>query len=419
MEIQFDWPKIRESILFEQKAGEKSALVAARQIEQSIRDQGLPVGSILGTSPELCDRFGVGRETLLEAIRLLEVRGVARMRRGRFGGLISLAVPQTDAGDTIKRYLAGLRLTPEQLGEARRAFALYAVHDLLIQQGRSSEFERLFRSLIADGRSPLAEPLPAPYADVPIRNRTLRAFTWAIDALSEATCVRNRPDHACDSAGSDLVKLTQDYLVGEMQRLHDGGLEKLGNEAQIAERIGVSRQVLRQAMRLLEEQGLLACRRGRSNGIVAPATHPASLVGAITTAFEHDQLRDVEFRPVLTIVDRANRCLFACKAEAIHFKALKKSALTKDWWNSATHIRRLHIEWPVIDNPVLTLLEQTLAAYRASRVGERITITIADIVPLQRNTARHIALQSEGDLIGADQVYMAMQRQITELLGEY
>ncbi|MBU3992950.1 MAG: GntR family transcriptional regulator, partial [Alphaproteobacteria bacterium] len=291
--------------------------------------------------------------------------------------------------------------------------------ELLIQQGCESTFENLFRGLIADSRSPLAEPLPAQYVDAPIRNRALNAFVEAVDALGAVTCDEHHQDRARDSAGSELVKLTQDYLVGEMRRLHADGLDKLGNETQIAERMGVSRQVLRQAMRLLEEQGLLACRRGRSNGIVAPATHPASLVGSITAAFKRDKLSDGEFRPVLSIVDRTNRCLFACKAEAAHFSALEKCALTKVWWNSATHVRRLHIEWPVIDNPVLTLLEQTLAAYRASRVGERITIAIADIVPLQRNTGRHIALMREGDLIGADQVYMTMQRQITELLGEY
>lgn len=419
MEIQFDWAKIHDSILFEQKAGEKSAQIAARQIEHAIREEGRPVGTVLGTSPALCDRFNVGRETLLEAIRLLEVRGVAKMRRGRFGGLVSLAVPETAAVDSIRRHLALLRLTQEQLCEARRAFELFAAYDLLAQQGQESVFESLFLSLIADGRSPLAHPLPSRFAQAPIRNRALKAFVDAVDALGTGSGAEPQENSVCDSAGSELVKLTQDYLVGEMQRMQADGIEKLGNEAQIAERIGVSRQVLRQAMRLLEEQGLLACRRGRSNGIVAPAAHPASLVGTITQAFERDGVRDDEYRPVMFLFDRINRCQFSCKAEPEHFTALEKLVLGRDWGNASTGIRRMHIEWPVIDNPVLSLIEQALAAYRARRAGTLVIVTSGDIGALQQNSVRHLARLRARDLAGADQLNRTMQDQIAKLLGAY
>src|SRR3546814_19564476 len=79
--ISIPWPKIYVDLV----AGgntEKSAIMAARQLERDIFLDGWPVGQVFADRPDLVRRYGFGRGTLIEAIRLLEKRGVARMRRG-------------------------------------------------------------------------------------------------------------------------------------------------------------------------------------------------------------------------------------------------------------------------------------------------------------------------------------------------
>lgn len=60
----------------------------ATQVEQEVAEAGWPVGRRLGSEQELCQRYGVGRSVLREAVRLLEHNHVAQMRTGRGGGLV-------------------------------------------------------------------------------------------------------------------------------------------------------------------------------------------------------------------------------------------------------------------------------------------------------------------------------------------
>src|SRR5438067_13885634 len=71
----------------ERVPGEKLGVVVARQIEAEILDRGFPVGEVVGSEAGLIERYGVSRAVLREAIRLLEHRNVAAMRRGPGGGL--------------------------------------------------------------------------------------------------------------------------------------------------------------------------------------------------------------------------------------------------------------------------------------------------------------------------------------------
>ncbi len=61
------------------------------------------------------------------------------------------------------------------------------------------------------------------------------------------------------------------------QAIEDGTLkpgERLDNELDLTERLGVSRPTVRQAVQRLVEQGLVVRRRGLGTVVVAPA-HPA------------------------------------------------------------------------------------------------------------------------------------------------
>jgi DNA-binding FadR family transcriptional regulator len=92
----------------------------ARQILDDIIAGGLEPGDMLPTEATMLQRYPVGRVTLREAIRILEVHGLLTIRAGPGGGPILTAATARDYGRTASLYYraAGVRL--RDLLEARR-----------------------------------------------------------------------------------------------------------------------------------------------------------------------------------------------------------------------------------------------------------------------------------------------------------
>jgi len=63
----------------------------AAKIEAEIMAKGWPVGTVLGSEPELIARLGVSRAVFREGVRVVESHNAARMRRGPNGGLLVTA----------------------------------------------------------------------------------------------------------------------------------------------------------------------------------------------------------------------------------------------------------------------------------------------------------------------------------------
>src|SRR3546814_3995518 len=72
------------------------------------------------------------------------------------------------------------------------------------------------------------------------------------------------------------------------------------------------------------------------------------------------------------------------------------------------------MEWRMIDNPVLSLIEQSLAAYRARRAGKIAMHGAYDIGRLKAWTDEHLANLGVGVLAAADRVYCEMHSYRTE-----
>jgi DNA-binding FadR family transcriptional regulator len=77
----------------------------ARQIEQDIRREGWREGHLIGSEAELIARFEVGVAAVREASRILEARGLARVRRGPGGGLFVTAPDRALVTDAARRHL--------------------------------------------------------------------------------------------------------------------------------------------------------------------------------------------------------------------------------------------------------------------------------------------------------------------------
>lgn len=98
---------------------EKVAESIARQILQDIRRNNLEPGSTLPPESVMLERLGVGRGSLREALRILEVNGLVTLKPGPRGGPVVAPHDPTNFGQMMTLHLQALGTTYRQLLDAR------------------------------------------------------------------------------------------------------------------------------------------------------------------------------------------------------------------------------------------------------------------------------------------------------------
>lgn len=164
----------------------KTGEALAAQIEQEIIGLGWPVGEVLGSEPELIDRYGVSRAVFREAVRLLEHQMVARMRSGPGGGLVVAEPDASSVTRAVALYLEYRRVQPMHLLETRIAIELKSV-ELATERIDEAGVARL-RSIIEHERSVSDDAFAAHSHDLhvalaeitqdPVMELFVRVLTW-------------------------------------------------------------------------------------------------------------------------------------------------------------------------------------------------------------------------------------------------
>jgi DNA-binding FadR family transcriptional regulator len=317
----------------------KLARVVAHRLEDEIVERGWPVGDVIGSETELLQRFGVSRAVLREAVRLVEHTGAARMRRGPGGGLV-VAEPNRDAVvRAMGIWFAFVGVTLAEMLEARlpvlvelSRLAAQRVDDAAAARARAAAAE------IAAADMPLARRLGAGDALIAglggnpalslVREgisqlglRRLRsgrswfepAFTAADESAAMAAHV-DLVDAVVDGDGDRAADILTRHTELLLARLREGAPRRdgrraapavgklaervaeamhddierrgwpigdvLGSEADLIERYGVSRAVLREAVRIVEHHGAIRTKRGPRGGFVVQAPDRSALVRA-------------------------------------------------------------------------------------------------------------------------------------------
>jgi GntR family transcriptional regulator, transcriptional repressor for pyruvate dehydrogenase complex len=98
---------------------EKIAERVARQILRDIQRQGLQPGAMLPPESAMLERFDVGRGSLREALRILEVNGLVTIKTGPGGGPIVAAHDPRNFGQMSTLHLQSIGATYRQLLDAR------------------------------------------------------------------------------------------------------------------------------------------------------------------------------------------------------------------------------------------------------------------------------------------------------------
>jgi DNA-binding FadR family transcriptional regulator len=323
-------------------ANAKRAAKVANLIVEDLMALGWPVGHVLGSEADLLERYRVSRAVFREAVRLLEHEQVARTRRGPGGGLVVTEPTVGAVVDAVVLYLHRVDARLGEIFEARVVLEQLACQLAVSRMGKADE-ARLTSCAAAAPVDPKDDPraLHALIASISgnaglelfvrvfnrvsqlyspgwerlgptVTNEAARAHARIADALIARDVARARRRMQTHlSAEAELLnsrrstrRLLPDSVVMAESRqekgaeavarditrtIITGGLrpgDLVGTEPQLIEREGVSRALLREAVRLLEHHQVARMRRGPGGGlfVVAPSAHAVTEVAAIYLA---------------------------------------------------------------------------------------------------------------------------------------
>jgi DNA-binding FadR family transcriptional regulator len=368
----------------------------ARRIRRDVMERGWPVGEIVGTEPELVERYGVSRAVVREAIRLLEYLGVARMKAGAGGGLMVTAPDETAVGTAAMVYFAYSGVGVAEMLEARsvierQAAALAARHSGpadhealaagLAEHAGGEPWTELHGRLAALSANPALELLTRILVQVTSwysaserrshaqirreRKAAEEAHRLIVDAVRAgdperagreaaehidritgfltSRRVRRTMTFGDMSSGKPTAKLASVIAAEILTDVIDQGWpvdRHIGSELTLADRYDASRAVVREAVRLLEFHQVVRTRRGPGGGLFVAVPTADAVAEALAIHLDYEG------------VDTTH--LFEVR-EAMELAVVERLATSGDREATAALRRALESHRHVLDDPGRTL----------------------------------------------------------------
>ena len=122
------------------------------QIVRAIVDGQLSSGDRLPSERELAEQFGVSRMTVRDALRVLEARGLIRIKVGGKGGLFVVDATADRVAESISTMLQLKRMTLTEIAEARKVVE-GQLAELAAERADENDMRRLEEALVAGGRA--------------------------------------------------------------------------------------------------------------------------------------------------------------------------------------------------------------------------------------------------------------------------
>jgi DNA-binding FadR family transcriptional regulator len=351
----------------------KRAAKVADRIVEDVMELGWPIGQVLGSEAELLERYEVSRAVFREAVRIVEQLQVARTRRGPGGGLVITEPTVSAVIDAVVLYLHRVDAPLNELFEARIVLEEIASqlaaersdeNDIAllrtfigVEEINTEDDPRALHALVAS-----ASRNPALELFVEVLNQAAQLYSSDWQTLGtkvgkETLHAHSRIAEAVIAGDSGLARLrmrkhldaeaeflnkrrsTRRLLPDQVLLLPSGngkGAEAVarsiavtivgqdmepgdlvGTETELIEREGVSRALLREAVRLLEHHQIARMRRGPGGGlfVMTPSANAVTDVAAIYLA--RQGMRLVELTELRTGVEVAIVDLAATRIDAV------------------------------------------------------------------------------------------------------
>jgi DNA-binding FadR family transcriptional regulator len=316
------------------EAAARQAEALARRIEDDIADLGLIPGASFGSLRELAERYHAGRSVVREAVGILERRGLGRLRPGPCGGFI-LARPGVESiAAALTEHFLARAITPQQLHDARAAL------ELLVHTGAGGPVVPLLAHCVE-------------HLDAVLREEREGVHVARASGLPAGPATR-------------AVAISR-QLAAEIQAARGTGT-RLGSEWQLGERFQVSRLTVRQAIRLLQDSGLVECRRGRGNGLVIHDRRTTGNIRLVLAYLIGEQLDPMTVGTILFQLNAHVPALAVSRADAAQRRQLE-SWLARlahgDTFERYDLLGLVHCVARLADSPIVDLFSRCLAAYEA------------------------------------------------------
>ena len=110
--------------IFRPVSVERVSQVIVDQVKLLMREGQLTIGDRLPSERDLCQRFGVSRVTVREALRVLEANGLIAVRVGARGGAFVASPTKERLSEGLADLMTLSSLTPRDVTEARTVIEL-------------------------------------------------------------------------------------------------------------------------------------------------------------------------------------------------------------------------------------------------------------------------------------------------------
>ncbi len=410
-------------------------------MEMDLLRQGWPVGQSLGALPALQKRLGLGRPASREAVTILEARGLLDVRRGPGGGLFVAAPALDDVAGAVLMYLALNGGTHACIDEFRllvwrmivtaaieRRIAPPAWDAACSEWGLAVELAERAGNTTMAHLARLAETLVriSDSGAVPPRNRrfeqaimqadlpeALQRLDALLGPVSEAAPVvaLEVPERGFSLSGRKSAMALAARLARELSA--SAGTQEA--EWETADRLGYTDAAVRQARRILQDFGIVRCRRGRKGAELAPPSAPTGVIRLLAACLVASAGSPMDLREAIHALIR---CAPALAAQRFKAGPIISASLSP----GHDGFELLTLENHLLDlsgNPLLAIIVRSLGLANIFIVREPLTPPhLRDVMAINRRILQAIEA-GDVETVGAlAQIkFQMMQQSAEELRG--
>ena len=406
----------------------------AWQIERLAAQRGWPVGELIGSESELREYFDVCRETLREAISILESRGVVEVRRGRAGGVKMLSSNTDRTASAMVAYLRAIGITQGQIARSVTGLDRLLAYQLCRDPGpllpRRPD-EPLRRWLARACGHPVymlyvavldAFATPASEQDITPQGVEAALARGDVEALIGLLGgVPNAPSVKSGIADQPWVPARAFVIANALiEQTNKGGPSDLGNEEALCEEFAASRSVIRQALRILQDLDVVHARLGRGGGYDLKRPSPIGIIRQVFAWFSAWHASPFELVDLLWDFNAVNlRVAAAQLAEmnagdhAHHLDRLERVFEQKKHAQRFVNLQQCLAE--IADCPVVDTMARCIISYQARCHQQEFEVRSAEQSFLRLEQALMAALRA-GDPDRAEAMLRALQDRLRELI---
>ena len=382
--------------------GEKGACRIARLIEEDLISNGWATGAACPSEQSIAKRFGTGRSSVRGAVRILEVRGVARMIPGPKGGLRVLGLDSEHTIGAVVGFARFLGTGTAELDEARDALER-------VRQN-ASDAAGIGRDIGSQTDAILKFFASVLAAMVKATEDTGSSAPRSSVLLAPDTLRRSR-------AGQIAGQMLGDFTVEQWVRGH-----RLGSEEDLCFRYGADRDAFRQAVRILESVGAAETLCGRGHGLVSKAPRAGSIARLVSCLFASSSVHPTTVMSLFEHLSVEIVGLSAARAVASDCALVRQSLddieAALDRQDADSILGCVYdVEETILGvcgNPLLRLFVQSLRGYPSARIPRDVLALTAMNRQFLRSSRTILATYEANDTTAA----MAAQRARIAVIAE-